>query len=428
MLFLCYCRVSTDEQVLGYSLDAQQTMIKDWVSLKYPEAETSFYIEKGKSATDLNRPQLKNLLDKAKKEKAYAVVVLCLDRLTRDVEDLCWLMNFFQETRIKLLSVMNYVDLDSADGRGNLLYNGVSAMMESQKISERSIRGMKQAVLEGKYPFARCPIGYEKIDNKLYLSKNNDEVEAARYVFNSIANNNANFIFIQRQVREKYNIDIIPAMMIKMLSRDLYTGTMKYKDVSNNNFCDPIIDKDTFKKANQAYKRKRRNTNCAKYYFKNVVYCGDCNNELMNQTSGYGGHNKEVYSYYVCPKCKKIVSQLKLVEVLADDLQSLSYRYLNEKDIDEIDKSIETLKKQQNALVEKQMSDDAIDIDVFYKLFRDLEMKIEDLNTSKFSKGMNIKHYNHISDLGKKEITKKYIDMIIIRFEKKGFTADLVLK
>lgn len=424
MLLLCYCRVSTDEQVAGYSLDAQQTMINDWVRIKYPEAEITFYIEKGKSATDLNRPQLKELLDRAKREKAYAVVVLCLDRLTRDVEDLCWLMNFFQDTGIKLLSVMNYVDLDSADGRGNLLYNGVSAMMESQKISERTIRGMKQAVLLGKYPFAKCPLGYKKIDDKLVLSDNKNEILAVQYIFNSLADNKFNFSSIKNHIKEEYQVYITTNMIRKILTRQFYTGKIKYRGIENKNFCDPIISDEVFKKATQNYRKKKRSVHKAEYYFKNVVCCGNCDDVVMSQSSGYGGHNKEVYSYYVCPNCKKIVSQIKLVEVLAPALQNLAYKYMNEQNgIIDIQKAIDDLRNQQKHLIDKQKGDQAIDIDTFYTLFRDLEKKIEDLNESKYQVNAKVKPYSHLNYLTKKEITKTYINRIQVFFKGKKFEA-----
>ncbi len=421
MLFLCYCRVSTDEQVMGYSLDAQQNLIRDWVNVKYPDAEITFYIEKGRSATDLNRPQLKELLDRAKKEKAYAVVVLCLDRLTRNVEDLCWLMNFFQDTKIKLLSVMNYVDLESADGRGNLLYNGVSAMMESQKISERTIRGMKQAVLEGKYPFSCSPIGYDKKDKKLYLSENKNEIEAVRYIFNSIAEKNCNYLGIRKYVKDTYGIYITEKMLIKILTMQLYTGTIKYRGVENKNFCEPIISEEIFRQANQNYRKKKRSGHNAQYFFKDIVYCVNCDEKLMNQTSGYGGHNKEVYSYYVCPECKRIASQLKLVEMLATDLHEFAYRYINEADgRDDIKKKINELRDKQTKLVERQKGDQAIDIDVFYDLFRQIEKEIEELNNSKYHTNIKIKPYGQLNYLTKKEISKTYISKVLITFKEKG--------
>lgn len=424
MLLLCYCRVSTDEQVAGYSLDAQQKMINDWVQIKYPDAQTTFYIEKGRSATDLNRPQLKELLERAKKEKAYAVVVLCLDRLTRDIEDLCWLMNFFQDTGIKLLSVMNYVDLDSADGRGNLLYNGVSAMMESQKISERTIRGMKQAVVEGKYPFAKSPLGYKKIDDKLVLSDDKNEIEAIRYIFNTIADNKIHFTSIRAHIKNEFNLDINTAAIYKILNRQLYTGKMKYRGIENKNYCEPIISDDVYKKAVQNYRKRRRSGRKAEYYFKNVVCCSNCDDVLMNQSCGYGGHNKEVYSYYVCPECKRIVSQIKLVEMLAPDLQNLAYKYINEKDgVTDIQKTIEDLKNQQAMLIEKQKGDQAISIDAFYDLFRDLEAKIEELNQTKYQVNTKVKPYSHLNFQTKKEITKKYIDRVQIFFKDKKYEA-----
>lgn len=69
-----YIRVSTDEQVEGFSLDAQEEKIKAYAkSQDYTLIEV--YRDNSYSAKNLNRPGIKKLLEDVKKRRFRIVLV-----------------------------------------------------------------------------------------------------------------------------------------------------------------------------------------------------------------------------------------------------------------------------------------------------------------------------------------------------------------
>jgi len=85
---LIYSRVSTEEQAEeGKSIETQIKLCKKWAKDNdYQIQET--YIDRGKSATTLNRPALQDLLAKCKDDIGIdAILVQDTDRLARNTLD-----------------------------------------------------------------------------------------------------------------------------------------------------------------------------------------------------------------------------------------------------------------------------------------------------------------------------------------------------
>jgi len=87
-----YVRVSTEDQAQGgVSLDSQEEKIraycaaKDWDLVRVVR-------DGGHSAKDLNRPGMQKILEECRKKRFDVVVILKLDRLTRSVKDLGYLV------------------------------------------------------------------------------------------------------------------------------------------------------------------------------------------------------------------------------------------------------------------------------------------------------------------------------------------------
>lgn len=155
-----YIRVSTDEQVKeGYSLDAQRDKLvsfcksQDWTL-------SEIYVEEGKSAKDMNRPELQRLLTDAKAGKYDIVLVYRLDRLTRSVMDLYELLQTFEEYNVKFKSVTEVYDTTTAMGKLFITIVAALAQWERENLSERVRFGMEELVRNGKWPGGPVPFGY----------------------------------------------------------------------------------------------------------------------------------------------------------------------------------------------------------------------------------------------------------------------------
>lgn len=155
-----YIRVSTEEQAKeGYSLDAQRDKLinfcksQDWTLVE-------IYVEEGKSAKDMNRPELQRLLTDAKAGKYDIVLVYRLDRLTRSVMDLYELLQTFEEYNVKFKSVTEVYDTTTAMGKLFITIVAALAQWERENLSERVRFGMEELVRSGKWPGGPVPFGY----------------------------------------------------------------------------------------------------------------------------------------------------------------------------------------------------------------------------------------------------------------------------
>ena len=102
-----YVRVSTEEQATeGFSIHAQKDKLT-----KYAEVSdyniVDYYIDDGISGKNLNeRPEVTRLINDVKSGKINNVLVYKLDRLTRSVKDLIYLIVLLIHKQRKLILQM----------------------------------------------------------------------------------------------------------------------------------------------------------------------------------------------------------------------------------------------------------------------------------------------------------------------------------
>ena len=136
-----YRRISNKEQAdEDLSLQAQKGKINN-----YLQFDTSFenkdltvvdYVDEGFSAKDLKRENLQRLLTDIEQELFDYIVVVNLDRLTRNLEDLKSLITIFESKNVKLVSIKEKIDTQTATGRFFISILGSIAQLEREQITE----------------------------------------------------------------------------------------------------------------------------------------------------------------------------------------------------------------------------------------------------------------------------------------------------
>lgn len=220
MLIYGYIRQSSAEQVrYGYNLDEQERQIKEYCECHFKDQgyELKIYVDAGKSGTNMKRSELQKLLSDSKRQKPNIVIFHNIDRLSRELSDLWSMIKFFTKHDIRLLSIVSYIDLNSAYGIGNVLNEGLSAMIESMKISDRTIRAYKEAVKQGKYPFAGSPRGYKKINKHLFPSEIQKDIDLIHYIFNFFVNNKGTKKVLKKELKSKYGFNATDGKITKLV-------------------------------------------------------------------------------------------------------------------------------------------------------------------------------------------------------------------
>jgi len=155
-----YLRVSTEDQAeSGLSLQNQELKVvglagvHDWEVVAVVE-------DSGVSAKSVNRPGLQRVLSLVRSRKIDAVVVYKLDRLTRNLRNLLDLLEIFHRFKVRLVSVTEAIDTESATGRMLVSILGVIAEWERGIIAERTSAALGQLKRNGKRYSGLAPFGW----------------------------------------------------------------------------------------------------------------------------------------------------------------------------------------------------------------------------------------------------------------------------
>lgn len=161
-----YCRVSTTEQASsGHSLATQATKLAAYCELHDHELIATM-TDEGASASTLDRPELKEALRALADGDADGLVILKLDRLTRNVRDWADLLQhtFGPDCQHQLHSVLDSLDTSSASGRLVLNIMMTVSQWEREVISERTREVLAHRKAQGKRT-GGIPYGYRLGDD-----------------------------------------------------------------------------------------------------------------------------------------------------------------------------------------------------------------------------------------------------------------------
>ena len=145
-----YCRVSTEDQEReGTSLQTQLEACLAYCHQKDYQIARRFC--ETYSGLTLERPKLNELRDLIRTNDIDAVVVYCLDRLSRDPTHGVILTQELEKHNVTLEAVIETVESTELGKLINYI-RGYASMVEAEKIKERTMRGKLARLKEGKLP------------------------------------------------------------------------------------------------------------------------------------------------------------------------------------------------------------------------------------------------------------------------------------
>ena len=138
MTVFTYARVSTADQ----NTDMQEQALK----AKYPDG---VYREEQATGTNMKRPKLAIILEMI--NRGDKIVVWKLDRLARNMNDLCGIVETLEQKGASLEIIDQAIDTGTAAGKAFLQMLGVFAEFETNLRKERQMAGIVAAQAKGKH-------------------------------------------------------------------------------------------------------------------------------------------------------------------------------------------------------------------------------------------------------------------------------------
>lgn len=168
-----YARVSTDEQVKGFSLDGQVDELRNYLKSKgYDDIEE--FIDDGYSGKDFNRPNIQRLMRNL--DKFDAIAVWKVDRLSRNNEQVLSLINnYLTPFDKKLLVSTGNIDSSIPNDYMFISLLGTFAEYERTQIIDRVNNGMRKRAASGKWNGGKI-LGYNSVDGVLSINEGESQI------------------------------------------------------------------------------------------------------------------------------------------------------------------------------------------------------------------------------------------------------------
>jgi len=316
---LIYARVSTEEQAeKGKSIETQIRLCKKWAR-ENGYRVVGIYVDEGKSATNLNRPALQDLLNRCKQDKEIdSVLVQDTDRLARNTLDHLTIKAILKKCEVKIISISQPLIDDSPEG--NLIDTILASVnaFQSQITGRKTSKVMEEKAKLGWFPGGVPPLGYKNIDNPhptCSLDKRIIEIdeETSLYVkkaFEMYATGNYSLKQLadwlnKKGVRSTTGGVIHPSVVNNILKNPFYIGKFYWKGVLYQGKHKPLVDKNLFERAQEVLAARNQNASRTRkhnFLLRGFVFCADCGRRLWAEK-----HQKKdgrIYAFYFCPNCR----------------------------------------------------------------------------------------------------------------------------
>ena len=313
-----YCRVSTDDQEReGTSLTTQKDACLKYCKEKGYEVVKSY--SEAYSGLTRERPNLNELRERVRGQAIDRIVIYCLDRWVRDPTDGVILQEELERYNVILESVTECIESTEL-GKFISYTRGFASKLEAERIKERTQRGKKAFIDQGKIPSGtgKGLYGYKwdtKNKKRVVLEF---EAKVVQNIFNDIANGKGNMTIAkelnEKMIHSKSGGQWNPRTIFNMAGNSCYAGLTYYFQTRGSrktkliaqpkkewfllpDATPPIISQELFERV-QEIRRQNKELHKAKatheYLLRGHGRCALCGSHLVGC---FMGHR---WRYYVC--------------------------------------------------------------------------------------------------------------------------------
>ncbi len=332
MKAVAYIRVSSQEQVDGHSLDAQERLFRELCKNRDWEP-VSIYREEGKSAhvDSINkRPVFRQLLEDAATGAFEVVVVHTLDRWSRNLKVMLDSVSVLSQHGVGLVSVTENLDWSSPEGRLVARTLGSFGEFFSDMLGTHIKKGVSERAIQGKH-LGGIPFGYQscwegpkggrqlscKPEHPAGLHPVEQETEAVRELFRHYSTGTTTLrqlaTWLNSQGLRTRNTKRIAdgsgtgprlfttASVRGILHNPFYYGKVKHLEQLLPGVQEPLVSEELFQTVQSATKRNSGRSSTLnphpqrEYLLKGLIRCAHCLLPMWAQTYKNGNQYYREY-------------------------------------------------------------------------------------------------------------------------------------
>lgn len=296
-----YVRVSSQDQVNGFSLDVQERVCRDYAE-RQGWAVAAVYREEGESAKTADRRELQRALGKLAGVSHF--LVYDLTRLSRDVGDYVMLSRQLCAAGVRLVAVTQPIE-ETPTGRflGNVL--AATGQLDNEMRREKTVAGMREAIRRGVWPW-QAPLGYlssRDSARRAILVHDPETAPLVALAFERIASGAATQEEIRADLAAR-GLRVPRETFSRLIHHPIYCGRIVAPKwgVEGRLASRPIVSEETFRRAQEALAGSpsgwKRSYLRPEFPLRWWTRCGACARPL---TGFYGRGNGGAFPYYRCP-------------------------------------------------------------------------------------------------------------------------------
>ncbi len=327
------CRVSSDEQAKGYSLDVQLEQL-----IRYCNRNNISIVKQYRedhSAKNFNRPEFQNFLQfvKKNKEEVDLLLITSWDRFSRNLTDSLVMLRTLEKYGVKVQAVEQPIDMSIPENKAMLAIFLAIPEIDNDRRSIKIRGGIRGSLKAGRW-CRIAPIGYKNLrdQNNKPIIVPSTIAHHIKYIFEQIAIGK-----LQSELRTeiyKKGIKISRSNFSKLLRNPIYMGKIIVPKSEEepmmiiDGIHEGIISENLYFQVQQVLSNNNKIRKLPVYKslreelpLRGMLSCSQCGEKLTGSRSKSATGNH--YFYYHCNYCAKERYPMDLVNqtfesILAD--------------------------------------------------------------------------------------------------------------
>lgn len=308
MRAVIYARYSAGPRQTDQSIEGQVRDCRAYCEQHDLEV-IEIYADRHISGKTDERPEFQRLIAESKKNKFDAVVVWKTDRFARNKYDSAIYKRELQKNGVKIFYAAEAIP---EGPEGIILESLMEGLAEyySAELAQKIKRGMVERAHKGKILGGTTPLGYKASPEHTYII-DEDEAPAVKTIFKMYIDGETNAAICdylnEKGIKTSQGHAFNKNSINRIITNEKYIGTYKAAGVVIEDLVPPIIDKETFRLAQEEMEKKKigkkGRRGVAEYLLSGKLYCGHCESAMVG-VSGTSRTGKKHY-YYYCPGQRK---------------------------------------------------------------------------------------------------------------------------
>ena len=306
-----YIRVSTADQAqYGLSLQAQRDLIERYAK-EHDMNLVEIYADEGVSAAKSleKRTQILRLVADAELHKFQVVLFKDITRWSRNAAQYYKVQERLDEAGVAWIAIEQpYLETVTPTGKFQVGIMLGTAQLEADQTGQRIKFTQEAEIRRGFYPHpAHCaPYGYttEKVDGHNRLVVDEQKAQKIRELFDE-------FLLTANATKLGERLGIPHQNLLRTLKNRTYIG--EFRGIPN--FCEPIVDKEIFDRAQALMVHHAYRGKIHSYIFSGLAVCGFCGAKMVWNCPD------DKYPMCRCRTCKNTLTEREMERQVIEEVE-----------------------------------------------------------------------------------------------------------